>query len=198
MYIYLLPLIAALIGWITNFLAIKMLFHPRKPVNLFLFTLQGIFPKRQKALAEKLGNIVSKELFSIQDIKSAIENKDSLETINQTIDQHIDNFLKVKLVETMPMLGMFMNDDLLAKIKTTLMTEISQVMPEVIEKFVDNIEKKVNVEAIVYEKVVNFSSDKLEEILYSIMKKEFRFIEFIGAVLGFIIGVIQVLLVKYL
>lgn len=45
-----------------------------------------------------------------------------------------------------------------------------------------------------FEKVKNFSSDKLEEILYSIMKKEFVFIEIIGAVLGFLIGVIQILI----
>jgi len=39
--------------------------------------------------------------------------------------------------------------------------------------------------------VSSFSSDKLEEILQSVMSKEFRFIEVIGGVLGFVIGLIQ-------
>ena len=48
--------ICAFIGWITNFIAIKMLFHPRTPVQIGSLTIQGIFPKRQKALALNLAH----------------------------------------------------------------------------------------------------------------------------------------------
>lgn len=44
------PVICALIGWFTNFLAVKMLFHPHKPIKIGPFTIQGIFPKRQSWL----------------------------------------------------------------------------------------------------------------------------------------------------
>jgi uncharacterized membrane protein YheB (UPF0754 family) len=54
------------------------------------------------------------------------------------------------------------------------------------------LEENIDVEKLVREKVEAFSSDKLEQILFAIMKKEFRFIEIIGAVLGFIIGCFQV------
>jgi uncharacterized membrane protein YheB (UPF0754 family) len=47
---------------------------------------------------------------------------------------------------------------------------------------------------MVSEKVAALDSNKLEELLVGIMKKEFVFIEVIGAVLGFIIGCIQLLL----
>ena len=48
----LLPIIAALIGWSTNYLAVKMLFHPRLPLRIMGFSIQGVFPKRQKQLAD--------------------------------------------------------------------------------------------------------------------------------------------------
>ncbi len=57
-----------------------------------------------------------------------------------------------------------------------------------------NLQAELDLEAIVTQKVAGFSSDKLEEILQSILSKEFRFVELIGAVLGFIIGLLQVLL----
>ena len=50
---------------------------------------------------------------------------------------------------------------------------------------------------IVEEKVSGFSSDKLEEILFSVMRREFKFVEMVGAVLGFIIGVAQILLLSF-
>ena len=56
------PFIGAGIGWVTNFIAVKMLFHPRKPLRLLFFSVQGVFPKRQQAFAHKLGAIVSDEL----------------------------------------------------------------------------------------------------------------------------------------
>ena len=49
----------------------------------------------------------------------------------------------------------------------------------------------VDIEKMVTDKVSNFSSDKLEDLLQSVMSKEFRFIEIIGGVLGFVIGLIQ-------
>ena len=72
--LYLLPFIAALIGWMTNFLAVKMLFHPKEPKKILGFSFHGVFPKRQSALAEKLGNLVSEELFSASDVSAKIKD----------------------------------------------------------------------------------------------------------------------------
>ena len=57
--LFALPVIGALIGWLTNWVAVKMLFHPREPLKLGIVTVQGIFPKRQQALAEKLCVVVA-------------------------------------------------------------------------------------------------------------------------------------------
>lgn len=189
--IYSLPLIAAIIGWLTNYIAVKMLFHPKKPVRLLFLTVQGVFPKRQKSLAEKLGKIVADELFNIEDIKDVLLNNKNQDDLNQLIESHIDHFLRNKLSDTMPMLAMFMGDETRNMIKNTLMAEIKIIMPEVINTYVRKIEQEIDIEKTVYDKVVNFSTEKLESILFSIMKKEFKFIELVGAILGFLIGSIQ-------
>mgnify|MGYP001056476208 CR=1 FL=1 len=194
--IYTLPFIAALIGWFTNFIAVKMLFHPREPINLLFFKVQGIFPKRQKVLAEKLGNMVANDLFSVDDLINQIKSTDDSQVM-VLVESKIDDFINKKLSTSMPMLAMFLNDDLKNKIKDALLGEISQVLPEIIENYGEQLKKSVDIKGIVTEKVLQFSTDKLEGILYSIMKKEFRFIEILGAVLGFLIGIIQVAIVIF-
>jgi uncharacterized membrane protein YheB (UPF0754 family) len=194
--IYSLPIIAALIGWFTNFLAVKMLFHPKKPIQFFFFTIQGIFPKRQKVLADKLGNVVAKDLFSVDDLIGQAKSQDNTRVMN-LVESKIDEFIDKKLAASMPMLSMFMNDDLKLKIKGALVNEINSILPELIDSYGENLKKSIDIKGIVKEKVLEFSTDKLEEILYSIMKKEFRFIEILGAVLGFIIGLIQVALISF-
>ncbi|MEL6536332.1 MAG: DUF445 family protein [Bacteroidota bacterium] len=197
MLIYLLPFIAALTGYITNFIAVKMLFHPRNPVNLGFMTIQGIFPKRQGLLAERLGAIVSQELFSVEDVKQEIGQPEVQTKLTGVIENRIDLFLQEKLPASMPMLAMFLNDDTKGKIKTTLMEEFEQMLPGLVDTLGNELEARIDVAEVVKEKVSNFSSDKLEEILYSIMKKEFRFIEILGGILGFLIGLIQLLLVQW-
>ena len=196
MLIYTLPIIAALTGWVTNFLAIKMLFHPKKKVNLYLFSVQGIFPKRQSVLAERLGKIVSTELFSFKDIKDRFTSTSTATEINNVLDEKLEDFMEVKIKTAMPMLAMFLNKETKSKIKETLHQEFQHILPDILNKYSEKLEKDIDVEAIVYQKVAAFSSDKLEEILFSIMKKEFKFIEILGGVLGFIIGIIQLLIIQ--
>ena len=68
----------------------------------------------------------------------------------------------------------------------------SIILPQVINNHMKHLESQLDLEDIVSKKVAGFSSDKLESILNQIMSKEFRFVEIIGGVLGFIIGIIQV------
>jgi len=191
--IYSLPIISALIGYVTNFLAVKMLFHPRKEVNLILFRIQGIFPKRQKKLAQKLGELVARELLSIEDIKNIVKDPSILHGADDIIGEKIDQFL-TNFIQSKPMLAMFISGDVKEQIKQTLLSEIVKLLPEMLDMLSEKLEEKVDIKQIVVDKVANFSSDEIEKMLYAIMAKEFTFIEVLGGVLGFFIGLVQMAL----
>ena len=188
------PLISAFIGWFTNWIAIKMLFHPRLPVKVLGITFQGIFPKRQHQFAQKLGKLVSEELLSFKDIEAKITDESNLKQVMPIVETHIDNFLRYKLASEMPIISMFIGDKTIEQLKSVFMKELESLFPVLMTSYMEKLRHELDLEAIVTEKVSNFSSDKLEEILQSIMSKEFKFIEIIGAVLGFFIGILQVLI----
>lgn len=192
--LYLIPFISAFIGWFTNWVAIKMLFHPKKPIKILGITFIGIFQKRQVQFAEKLGKLVSDELLSFQDIESKITNPANIEQLMPQIDAHIDHFLRVKLADQMPVISMFIGDKTIQQMKAVFMTELKELFPGIMKSYMGNLQRDLDLEKIVIEKVKGFSTDKLEQILNDIMSKEFRFIEILGGVLGFLIGIIQVLL----
>ncbi|MBS1772224.1 MAG: DUF445 family protein [Bacteroidetes bacterium] len=188
------PFIAAFTGWFTTWIAIFMLFHPREPKRFLGITIQGIFPKRQKQFAAKLGAVVAKELIHFDDIIDKLKDPQQLSAVNPVIESHIDTFLRVRLQEKIPVISMFIGESTIGQLKEGMMEEINTLLPQVIAKYADGLSQKVDIEKMVTDKVSNFSSDKLEEILAMVMKKEFRFVELIGGVLGFAIGVIQLLL----
>lgn len=188
----LIPLISAFIGWFTNWIAIKMLFHPREPKKILGITLHGIFPKRQEQFAEKLGKLVSERLLSFGDIAEKITDPANLQKLMPLIDSHIDHFLRVKLAQQMPVVSMFIGDKTIQELKTVFSAELEELFPVLMKNYMGSLQEQLDLEKIVIEKVSAFSSDKLEEVLNDIMSKEFRFVEIIGGVLGFLIGLLQV------
>ena len=171
-----------------------MLFHPKDPKKILGVTFHGIFPKRQQQFATKLGAVVANELLHFDEIVDRIKDPAHLQELAPFIEKHIDQFLLVKLKEKLPVISMFVGEGMIQKIKEGLLEEIEVMLPELINQFTGKLSTAIDVEKIVTDKVANFSSDKLEEILISIMQKEFRFVEIIGGVLGFLIGLVQILI----
>ena len=94
----------------------------------------------------------------------------------------------------MPVISMFIGNKTIEQLKAVFITELKELFPKIMSNYMGKLENELDLEKIVFEKVNNFSSDKLESILNSLMQKEFKFIELLGGVLGFLIGIVQVLI----
>ena len=193
-WLFLIPIISAFIGWVTNWIAIKMLFYPREPRKILFITFHGIFPKRQQAFAENIGKLVSDELLSYDDIQQKITNPQNLKKIMPMIEGHIETFLRVKLSDEMPFLSLFIGDRTINSLKKVFTQELEILFPQIMRNYTNTLRSELDLEKIVREKVAGFSSEKLESILYQVMSKEFRFVEIIGGIIGFIIGLVQVMI----
>ncbi len=189
----LIPIVSAMIGWITNYIAVKMIFRPRMPINILGFQIQGLIPRRQSELAENLGNLVEKELVSHKDIQAILESDEVKHEIKSMIEKQVDKFMLEKL-GSIPMISMFLQGDLAQQIKQMLVDQLDHVIPEFVETSITQIEQRLDFKDIVKEKVENFDHEKLEEIVFRIAAKELKTIEFLGAILGFFVGSVQVAL----
>lgn len=188
------PLISAFTGWVTTWIAIKMLFHPRKPFRLLGITIQGIFPKNQLKIAEKLGDVVSSELLSFKEIEEKVINPENLQKLKPEIEKHIDNFLRVKMNQSFPIMSMFIGEKTINQLKAAFLMELEELFPILMKNYMTKLESELNLKEIVTEKVSGFSGEKLEDMLNKITKREFQFLEVIGAVFGLLIGITQVIL----
>ncbi len=94
----------------------------------------------------------------------------------------------------MPVISMFIGDKTIDKLKTVFLEELETLFPKLMTDYAATLKNQLDLEQIVTEKVKAFSSDKLEDILYQVMAKEFHFVEIIGGVLGFLIGLLQIVI----
>ena len=184
-------LISGAIGWITNWVAIKMLFRPHKEINFGLFKIQGLIPKRRAEIGTGIANIIQNELISVKDVISNIDREEFSKRLNSLIDDVLDKNLKKKVKEKFPLLQVFFSDKVAKDVENTIKDIVMENQEKIFEIFSNYAEENIDFEVIISDKISNFSLDKLEEIITLLANKELKHIEVIGAVLGVLIGAIQ-------
>lgn len=187
--IFFLPLIAALIGWLLNSLATTLLFRPYQPVKIGFITLQGVFPKRQAQLAAGIGTMVAGS-FSFEDIKRKLTDPEKIKKIIPLVETHLDAFLRERLPKAMPVLSMFIGDSIVNQIKSHLVAELDTLFPVLINQYLDNAEKDLNLEKMVTEKITAISAEELERTVHRLLPAALRQFKWLGALSGFITGLI--------
>lgn len=194
--ILILTIVGGLIGWITNILAIKLLFRPIKPVKIPILNIEilGLIPKRKNEIAANIGEVISNELLSMDDILDQALNNSNGENFNSYITDKIKNIINEKLnIIPMPfrMIAAPYIDEILNK-------EVPNAVDEISVDLLDKAKENVNIQEIVEEKINQLDLEKLEDIIIKVAKKELKHIEILGLVLGAIIGVLQGVLVIFL
>lgn len=183
-----LPLISALIGYITNVVAIKMLFWPRRPVNLLLFKLHGLLPKRRAELANSLGKLVEEQLLSLDDLFEKINTPE----VREIISRQIITAVRDRLGEIIPrIVPAKITQVIVDSLEKLIRQEAEHMIRQIIDSGHEYLTKEIQVSRIVEDKVNAFDLDQLEEMIREVSSPELRAIEILGGVLGFIIGIIQ-------
>lgn len=185
------PLLAGIIGWFTNWLAVKMLFRPRISRSILGFTFQGVIPKRRNDIAQVIGKTIEEELLTHGDLQEALKKVDAKETLRPILQEKIDLMIKDKISSINPMLMALMPKELLEKIKKTMLEEILNALPQIIEKLGDSFIKSLPISELVIHNINKFDLERLEKMIVDAADKEFKFIEYLGAVVGVLIGLLQ-------
>jgi uncharacterized membrane protein YheB (UPF0754 family) len=189
-WFFILPVIAACLGWLVIALALQLLFHPLYPKKIMGCTFQGLVPKRQHEFAIKIGEL-SASLLSVSEIEEKITHPDNVKKIMPQAEAHIDNFLRVKLVKSMPVVGMFVGDKTINNLKSLFVTELEQLFPEIMKNYMAGLKEDFNIEKIVTDKIAAYSPVEIENVFLKMMKKELTRIKLMGALFGFLIGILQ-------
>jgi len=187
------PFITAAIGWLTNWVAIHMLFHPRRPLRLFFWHWQGLIPARQAQLAAESAEIIEREILQQHMILHEIRKIELGPYLEEAAYKLVWEKIGPQL-KSLPLLGSFINKSILAKFEVIAAAEMKREAGPLMEKVATQFEASVDLKQLIEDNIAAFDLDRLEGIVNEVARREFRTIERLGAVLGFLIGCVQVLL----
>jgi len=86
------PLLGGVIGYITNDIAIKMLFHPRKSYYIGKFHIPftpGLIPQQKSRIAKSVGHVVSMQLLNAETLKDTILSQRAIDSLQEKLQQEI-------------------------------------------------------------------------------------------------------------
>jgi uncharacterized membrane protein YheB (UPF0754 family) len=184
-------LIGSLIGWITNYFAIKMLFRPYREINLFFFKIQGVIPKRRHEIGMRIADTIKNQVISMEDILKSLDKEQLGQKLEEIVDNILKGRIKEEIIKKFPMAAMFLSDSIVEKIESGIKELVLKNREEIIKGLFQTLESNVDFEDIIVKNIDSFSLEELEEITFKLAKSEFRHIEIVGAVLGGLIGVLQ-------
>jgi uncharacterized membrane protein YheB (UPF0754 family) len=175
-WLLLIPVLSAILGWLGAWIA----------GQIFLYK---IIPARQHAVAEKIGKSVS-AAFSFADLEKKIIDPNNIRKVMPVVEEHIDDFLRNKLKEKMPVIGMFIGNKTIDSLKEVFLKEIEDLFPQVLQQFTANMQSELNIEGMVINKITNVSVVQLEKTLSPVL----RYFQIAAAITGFIIGAINLVI----
>ena len=182
-------IIGGVIGYITNVVAIKMLFKPYEPIRIPLTNIEimGLIPKRRAEIAKNVAETVKRELLSEDDIFNGIIKDEDKEEIASYINSKIGNIISEKAI--------FLPSSLVSKINGYISDivdkEVGNAIDDLGSTFVEKAKDRVDIEKIIEDRINEFDIEYIEEMTVRIAKKELKHIEVLGLILGFLIGIVQ-------
>lgn len=185
------PLVTALIGWLTNWVAIQMLFRPRKPFGVGPWKVQGLIPRRQEEIADRIAEIVQQELLGKHFLRQQVDQLRLEEHAERAVIRMVRGRIAPQ-IRRVPLVGRRMEPMIVQHVERITVNVILEELDRLQNDVLEQAEKQQQIREIVRAKIRSFELETLEELVLRLAAKEFRQIELLGAVLGFIVGLAQI------
>ena len=187
--VWVLPVFGFLVGYITNWLAIKLIFEPRKPTRYGPFVVQGLFHKRQKEIAHEFAELVSRRIFTASNLFVEFSKDKARAAMMEMVRSKAEALLE--RYKSHPMAAMVMKPDLVAQLQADLLREVEGEMYRdggMIYAFTD---KSEDIRTTLVERMAVMDAEGYENVLRPAFKQDEWKLIIAGAVLGLAAGIVQ-------
>ncbi len=192
---WILPVCGLIVGWATNWIALNVIFRPLNPTKVGPFTVQGLFLKRQKAVAESFCRIITHEILTVGNIMNAILNGPNAERAKNMVRKHIKPIVDDTAGMSKPLTQIAMGPKGFASLKHKVGEKAIQISADAFLDPMFNNDRAEAVESIMRERMEALSSEEFQDLLRPCFQEDEIKLILIGAALGFAAGLAQVIFV---
>lgn len=188
----LIPAFGGGVGLLTDWLALQMLFRPLDPINFLGFKIQGKFIARQKEVARDYAGLIAKQLLTPANLLEEILRGPCAERVIHLIENRIAQSMDEQFGRARPVVRYAIGKERYDNIHEFVVKRVLEAMPDSsrhIEKYALDA---LDINNTIVTRMDLLTPKEFEGLLRPAFKEDEKILIFAGAILGFVIGELQV------
>jgi len=192
---WVLPFFGGLVGYVTNWIAINLIFRPLYPKKIGLWTVQGLFLKRQQEVAAVWCHLVTREIVTIRQIIQAMLSGPRSDRTRELVKSHIQPVADEALGTLRPAAKLAMGSSGLEGIRRSVGDKAVEVSIEPFKHWGFNEDRASVLEELLRQRMEALPPNEFQDLLRPCFQEDEWKLVVMGGVLGFVAGLAQLVLV---
>lgn len=192
------PIFGLFTGWFTDWLALKMIFAPQREKKfLGIFKWQGLFFKRQQEVASAYGALIAKEILTPSNMIESILTGKLSDNLFNMIQKNIQQMVDSQSGILKPIVVFAVGSDKYKAMKNSITENMIKQLPVALKHIEKYAEDAMDIQNTLVTKMQELTPAEFEGVLRPAFKQDEWILITVGAVLGFMVGELQVLLMEF-
>jgi uncharacterized membrane protein YheB (UPF0754 family) len=195
---WIMPTFGFFTGFVSDWLALNLIFIPREPKKLFgVIPVHGVLHAERDNVTRDYARILANDLFSAEVLLEAILQGPTSERIFAAIDREVSAVLDAQVGFAQPLITFAIGTKRYRELKSTIVRMVLDRLPDTMQEATGYTAKTLDIENLIVDKMNKLSPAQYEAILRPVFKDDEMLMVTVGAVLGFLVGELQVIFVEH-
>lgn len=188
----LVPVVTGLIGWGTNWAAVKMIFHPVRFLGIGPLGWQGILYKQSHKFASGVADMATENLISARELMERIDPDEVEALLGEVFEREAATLCAEAAGIIAPGAWDKLPEPIRAMVVAQVQMKSKAMARDLFVELSERADDLIDLNKLVYQQLSGANVGRLAEFTQKIGAKEFKFIEYYGGVFGFLIGLVQI------
>lgn len=191
-YPWMLPMFGGFVGFFSDWIALQMMFRPLYPKKIMGYTWQGLFIKRQNEVAADYAALISKQLLTSRNMMEELFSGTHSDKVIELVSRHVKQEIDLQAGIVRPLVVYAIGGEKYQSLKAEVAERILKQLPDTMRYVESYAEDAMNVRNTLVDRMQRLSPEEFEGMLRPAFKEDEWSLIIVGAVLGFLVGEMQI------
>ena len=194
---WVLPLFGLFTGWFTDWLALKMIFFPKRPWRFGPVSWQGLFLKRRREVAAQYGELIAREILTPSHLFEALLQGPLSDRVFMLVQKHVQRVVDQQSGPARPLVVLAVGSTRYQQMKRSVADQVMRRLPQTMARAEGYAADAMDIRNTLVDRMQELDEDQFEELIRPAFRQDEWILISVGAVLGFLMGEFQVLVLLH-
>ncbi len=191
------PAFGLFVGWFTDWLALKMIFNPKRPHKMFGIVIQGLFLKRRREVAADYGSLIADEVITPHKVIEAVLTGPLSDRVFAMISHQVEDALDRGTGIAKPLVMLSVGTTHYQDMKRSIVKKVMDRLPQTMTYLEDYARESMDVRNLLIKKMQQLDAIQFERLIRPAFEDDEWILITVGALLGFAMGEAQALVLEH-